>query len=407
MFEKHSIGDTIKILLATDVAFWRRELGSEERIFRLVNAMTDNQVRVCLFFVGSLAEEDKHKIQSLPLLQWQAVDDGRSLTINELVSLRGLRFFPKWLEKIFYREFGGGVRLPYFSSAKVGCAFRAFAASCKTHVLLVEYVRLTYLLDWCPDGHMMQTFLDTHDLMSRRCHSFKKIGIRHWIQIDEHEEAQAFSRFDGIIAIQPEEKAKILQMVPQSKVYCAGLDSSVTIMNSSLPLKPVIGYVGGRNQVNMRSLRWFLDMVWPRLHNSLPIMSFLVAGGVSSEVRSTDKGVQALGYLSDLKEFFSDISLLVNPVQAGGGIKVKNLDALACGIPVLTTPCGAEGFLPNNGIGLLVANGECEFYQTIFNLFRDYNQLIELKSQAVKYSLENLSRETAYGELFRAWGIWT
>ncbi len=397
-----------RIFIATDVAFWRRELGSEERIYRLVRAITDSGASVCLFFVGALSEKDRDEIGDLPLLHWRVVDDGRSLTISDLASLRGLRFFSKWVRKIVYRELLGGVRLPFFRSARVGKAFKDFVDFSKPQVLVVEFVRMTYLLDWCPIGLSMKKFLDTHDLMSQRYLSFKRAGLRHWIKITEDEEAEAFSRFDSIIAIQPEEKARILKMIPGGNVFCSGLDSPVTVREPSIPSEFTLGFLGGNNQVNRESLRWFLDRVWPKLQNIFPEISFFVGGGVSVEVKATDKCVKPLGYLSDLKLFFSQINLLVNPVQAGGGIKVKNIDALAGGVPVLTTPCGAEGFPVHKGIGvLLVSRCEEEFFEAILNLFRSPSQLFELQQQASQFAQEYLTREAAYGELFRAWGLWT
>jgi len=61
------------------------------------------------------------------------------------------------------------------------------------------------------------------------------------------------------------------------------------------------------------------------------------------EAKWANLGVDALGFVDDLTELFRECHLFVAPLPEGGSIKIKILEAMARGIPVVTTPVGAEG----------------------------------------------------------------
>jgi glycosyltransferase involved in cell wall biosynthesis len=57
-------------------------------------------------------------------------------------------------------------------------------------------------------------------------------------------------------------------------------------------------------------------------------------------------------------EFLSQLSVLLFPLERGSGMKVKVLEALACGVPVVTTPAGAEGIAPTEGVVVCASDEE-------------------------------------------------
>jgi glycosyltransferase involved in cell wall biosynthesis len=89
------------------------------------------------------------------------------------------------------------------------------------------------------------------------------------------------------------------------------------------------------------ALRVLLEDVWPRV--KAPAANLLIAG------RGTDR-LGGVGEVDSARELFQRFSLLLFPLPRGSGMKVKVLEAMASGVPVVTTPAGAEGIEPSDGV---------------------------------------------------------
>lgn len=111
-------------------------------------------------------------------------------------------------------------------------------------------------------------------------------------------------------------------------------------------------FVGSyRHRPNRLAVDILLDQVWPVVRKQRPAAQLLLVGRGLDEYLAAkgaaaswnDQGVTALGFVEDLTPVFRDCRLFLAPLPEGGGIKIKILEAMARGIPVITTPIGAEG----------------------------------------------------------------
>ena len=72
------------------------------------------------------------------------------------------------------------------------------------------------------------------------------------------------------------------------------------------------------------------------------MFEIVVAGGITKHVRETP-GVIRLGFVKELHTFYDAIDIALNPMVGGTGLKIKTVEPLCYGKPVLTTPSGAQG----------------------------------------------------------------
>ncbi len=103
-----------------------------------------------------------------------------------------------------------------------------------------------------------------------------------------------------------------------------------------------------QHRPNRSAAEFLLTEVWPRVHRARPEATLLLAGRGSRRFLSErgsppPAGVRAVGFVDDLVGLFSGCRLFVAPLTEGGGIKIKILEAMARGLPVVTSPVGAEG----------------------------------------------------------------
>lgn len=99
---------------------------------------------------------------------------------------------------------------------------------------------------------------------------------------------------------------------------------------------------------NIEGAQWFMDSVWPEVVRSVPGAVLVLAGNGSDKVLegSPAEGVVATGYVADLKTVYSGCTIAVAPLLRGSGVKFKVPQALAYGLPVVTTTVGVEGLPP-------------------------------------------------------------
>jgi glycosyltransferase involved in cell wall biosynthesis len=111
---------------------------------------------------------------------------------------------------------------------------------------------------------------------------------------------------------------------------------------------PRLLFVGSfAHQPNRTAAQFLVDKVWPEISKYKQDMEMILAGRGSRRFLAAlgggHRSIKALGFVEDLTDLYRRCRLFVAPLAEGGGIKIKILEAMAHGIPVATTPTGAEG----------------------------------------------------------------
>jgi len=114
---------------------------------------------------------------------------------------------------------------------------------------------------------------------------------------------------------------------------------------------PVAGLIGSAAwPPTAGAIHDLLADVWPLVRRSAPDARLSVAGRGSDSLVPVTADVEALGEVPSAGEYLRGLVLLLYPLARGSGMKVKVLEAIASGLPVVTTPAGAEGIEPNDGV---------------------------------------------------------
>jgi glycosyltransferase involved in cell wall biosynthesis len=88
--------------------------------------------------------------------------------------------------------------------------------------------------------------------------------------------------------------------------------------------------------------------------------------------------VVVTGSVPDVKPYLEKADVFVNPVQLGGGTKLKTLEAMAMGLPIVSTPSGIQGLPVVGGEQLMIANGPEEFSDAVKLLLQDRERALQL-----------------------------
>ena len=132
--------------------------------------------------------------------------------------------------------------------------------------------------------------------------------------------------------------------------------------------KPELFHIGSMDWMpNIEGVEWFLDEVWPSILQEFPEVTFTIAGRkIPEEIRRRDdRNVIVAGEVESANAFMLSKDIMIVPILAGSGIRVKIIEGMALGKVVITTTIGAEGLDVENGKNILIADTPEEFVSAV------------------------------------------
>ena len=186
-------------------------------------------------------------------------------------------------------------------------------------------------------------------------------------------ERAAVRRHRHLVASSPLVADALRARAPDADVLVAPLSLDPSLY-SPAPLDdpPVAGLIGtGAWPPTHSAFDRLLNRVWPLVRRLAPDARLVVAGRSLGflEGRDLGPGVELMGEVPSSREFLRRLSVLLFPLERGSGMKVKALEAIASGVPVVTTPAGAEGIETNGGV--IVESGDEELANGAARLLLD------------------------------------
>lgn len=269
-------------------------------------------------------------------------------------------------------------------------------------VVVVNYVFLTKAFDAFPAPCLR--VLDTHDSMGLRHRRYLRIGMKpHWFSTTMADEERGFRRADVLIAIQPHEAAEFRRRLgPAERPAVVTVGHLIDLPSlSPLPDRPSAVFVGSHNPLNVQGLQHYLAHVHPLVRRSVPDFKLVVAGASAAELPDAP-GLVKLGYVSNLSQAFQAGRVFINPVLMGTGVAIKLLDAMAYGMPCVSTRSGARGLEAVTSIDVADDHDNAGFAARMVALLTD-PELCESRRASVRAAAEqwNVTQLAALSALTR------
>lgn len=137
-------------------------------------------------------------------------------------------------------------------------------------------------------------------------------------------------------------------------------------------------YVGNLTwHPNTLGLSWFCQTVWPLVRRALPSVKLTIAGsGLGKDGSGRLQvpsdwqvpGIEVVGYVEDLETLYTQSLGMVAPILGGSGVRIKLLEALRAGMPVVTTRAGAAGLPLHDGAEVLIEDEPEAFARAVIRL---------------------------------------
>jgi sugar transferase (PEP-CTERM/EpsH1 system associated) len=201
-------------------------------------------------------------------------------------------------------------------------------------------------------------------------------------------EAQVCRRAGRVLAVSDADAAALRKLVPGLDVAVVpnGVDTQVYRPETPTP-KPQISkdalvFTGTMDfRPNVDAVLWFARKVLSRVRAQVPEAHFLVVGQRPHRRLDELRGAPAValtGWVEDARPYIAQAAVYVAPLRIGGGTRLKLLEAMAMGKPVVATRLGAEGYPVADGRELLLADTPADFAAAVVALLRAPERRVEL-----------------------------
>lgn len=374
----------------------------------------DNGARIRAYnLIKGLARE--HKVYLISLLQDDCKDESLQhlADLCEVVSVHKSQWFKP-----------GGVKsfLGMFSSAprSVVCTYdhrvrrsvdEAIEAICPDVVVVSSLGMAHYV----PDDLSIPSVLDQHNCeygVMKRAADKLSGAFRRWRAVagwkkSARWEAKMCRRFDVVTIVSEPDRELLLQAAPDLSdlhIVPNGVDTELYRPEQRTPNPGELIYNGALTySANLDAIRHYVSDIYPHLAGET--VKLRVTGrhnGVDLTGIDNCPGVELVGYVGDIKDVLGTSAACVAPLREGGGSRLKILEAMAAGVPVISTTMGAEGIEAIAGKHILIADDPVDFASAIAQVLADQELAQTLSREArlfveQRYDWSNIC--TGFGQI--------
>jgi len=261
--------------------------------------------------------------------------------------------------------------------------------------------------------------LDAHNalwLLYKRLTATMSPGPKKWLlerewRLLKRYEGKVVRRFDAVLSVTEEDKVALLE--------AAGVEREITVIPIAVDTEKVrpVAHRPDANHIlhigtmywppNIDGVLWFARQVFPLIRQQRPDVQFDVVGARPPQeivaMGGSGTGINVTGYVADPTPYLQQAALMVVPLRAGGGMRVKILNALAQGIPIVSTTLGAEGIAVTPGQNILTADEPAEFAAACLRLLNDPDLRAQLACSGRRLAEDVYDYHHAYQDIERVY----
>jgi sugar transferase (PEP-CTERM/EpsH1 system associated) len=243
-----------------------------------------------------------------------------------------------------------------------------------TDLLQVEYSQLAPYLEV---GEARQRVLDFHNIESHLAMSFAKSAKTPKARLARLEsvllrrlERRAAERADVVLVVSDEDRRRMPGRPREILVYPNGWDPTEPLPPSDEPEAAFVALLGWKPNVD--AAVWLTTQVWPTVRAAVPQARLLLVGrDPAPEVRALAAAdVEVTGTVPDVRPYLARARVAVAPLLSGGGTRLKVLEALDAGRPLVSTSVGIDGLTDLVGQGVYVADDPTDFAKHVIALLQ-------------------------------------
>jgi glycosyltransferase involved in cell wall biosynthesis len=225
-------------------------------------------------------------------------------------------------------------------------------------------------------------------------------------------EAWACSQFARVVTVTDEDRVNLESQLANHKFaihhspfatipICGDPEATPVVVRKAHARR--VTFLGGLHYPpNAQGVLWFAEQVFPRVLAQVPDAVLTIIGkNPPAELQNPKSKIQksnleVTGYVADLWPYLEETAAFVVPLLAGGGMRVKIVDAWMRGLPVVSTTVGAEGIETRPGENILIADTPAAFAQATVRLLQNPDKGQRLAQAGRRWAEQHYNWRTVY-----------
>jgi glycosyltransferase involved in cell wall biosynthesis len=328
---------------------------------------------------------------------------------------------PRKSGPLFYARLAANLLspLPYsvatHASRRVREAVRAFAARNKVDLWQLEWTAYAGTLRDVPAARKVIIAHNVEATIWQRYYETARGLARRWFIKNQWQkwqwfETRTFQAAERVVAVSPEDAAIIRDQFGMERVDVVdnGIDRAYLEAVQPCPEANHILFLGSLEwRPNLDAVGLLLDRVFPAVLAREPAARLSIVGrnppaALVQRVRQIERA-ELHANLADVRPFLARAAVMAVPLRIGGGSRLKILEALAAGLPVVSTRVGAEGLSLRPGSDLVVVDDVEQMAAALVDCLRHPDRAREMAERGRRYVLEHYDWDTLADKLEQVW----
>lgn len=319
--------------------------------------------------------ENKDEIKYVQYLKKIGIEKVFFFPNKEVLDRNLFKRVVRFLKSIFTIYPYGVLR--YFN-ADLNKGIKEFLKNNSVHIFWANYA---YMAQYLPNNLKIIKILESHDVdsflyksafISATQKQQKLYFLFEWVKFSIYERI-VFKRFNKIFSISYKDKILLTNLIDKKNIVI--LPAAVE-NKKKLDIKrcnKILLFIGSLSWYpNQDGILWFINKVYPTIKQTIPQIRLWIIGKYPKNFNKVNSnGINFLGFVTNLEFYIQKACIFIAPIRYGTGIRYKILEAMAYGIPVVTTKVGAEGIKVKNYKELLIVNSEKKFAQKVIYLLKN------------------------------------
>ena len=280
-------------------------------------------------------------------------------------------------------------------------------------IVQIEGVFMAVYLDTIKKYSKAKIVLRAHNvenkIWERHLSNSKKSILNFYLSLQNKRlkkfEAEIVKQMDAIVPITDYDKTLFEEMGFKKNIFTCitGVDVNLYQTKVNVPVKPNTVFCFGSMDwmPNQEAVQWFLQNCWPKISEAVNDAKFVIAGrGMpKSFLQLNLPNVLVIENVIDSKAFYEQHEIMLVPLLSGSGLRIKIIEGLAYGKPIVSTSVGAEGIYCINKKDILIADSSEDFSNAVIELLNNTNYRKELEKNASGFAFKEFDNKNVVSKL--------